>query len=78
MFAQKALKVATEAHKGQTDKAGNDYILHPIYVAEQMETDAEKSVAYLHDVVEDTDVTFEHLRRMGFSDEIVDAVEAIT
>ena len=78
MFAQIALELAKAAHKGQKDKAGNDYILHPIYVAGQMETDAEKSVAYLHDVVEDTDVTFKHLRGMGFSDEIVEAVEAIT
>ena len=78
MFAQMALQWAKAAHQGQKDKAGQAYILHPMHVAEQMETDAEKAVAYLHDVVEDTGVTLEDLRSMGFSDEIVDAVEAIT
>lgn len=78
MYAQLAYKIAVNAHKGQTDKAGADYIDHPIAVANQMETDTEKAVAYLHDVVEDTDITLNQLSTYGFSLEILDAVDAIT
>jgi (p)ppGpp synthase/HD superfamily hydrolase len=78
MYSHIAFKLAEQAHKGQKDKAGNDYIHHPIYVAEQMETDVEKAVAYLHDVVEDTHITLSDLQDMGFPKEIVDAVDAVT
>lgn len=77
-YAHIALQLAKQAHKGQKDKAGKDYIQHPIHVAEQMQTDIEKTVAYLHDVVEDTDVTLSLLQEMGFPGEVVDAVDAIT
>ena len=73
-----AEEIAREAHKGQVDKAGKEYINHPLYVASQMTTKDEKIVALLHDVVEDTHVTLEYLRKQGFSSEIVDAVDAIT
>lgn len=75
--AEKALEIATKAHFGQKDKAGQDYILHPITVASFMNTDEEKAVAYLHDVVEDTNVNFEDLRKI-FSPNIVEAIDAIT
>ena len=73
-----ALETATKAHKGQVDKAGKDYITHPIAVAEKVDTDAEKAVAYLHDVVEETDITLDNLKEMGFPDEIVAAVDCLT
>ena len=75
--AEKALELATKAHFGQKDKAGKDYILHPITVASFMDTDEEKAVAYLHDVVEDTSVSIEDLSKK-FSSTIVEAVDAIT
>ncbi len=75
--AEKALELATKAHFGQKDKAGKDYILHPITVASFMDTDEEKAVAYLHDVVEDTSVSLEDLSKI-FSSTIVEAVDAIT
>ena len=56
-----ALSIATEAHKGQFDKAGVDYIEHPIYVASQVDTEEEKAVALLHDVIEDSPFTSEEL-----------------
>lgn len=74
----KALNLAYKAHEGQKDKAGKDYILHPIAVALLVETAAEKVVGLLHDVVEDTPITIEDLRAQGFSEEIVQAVKAIT
>ena len=73
-----ALKIATEAHKGQKDKGGRDYINHPLTVASLCDTEEEKIVALLHDVVEDTDVTLQNLKDYGFSSEILDAVNCIT
>lgn len=73
-----ALQVAINAHKGQTDKGGGDYIFHPVTVALHVKTDDEKTVALLHDVVEDTDTTLNDLRAMGFSETVVQAVDSVT
>ncbi len=75
-----ALKVATEAHKGQTRWGGEPYITHPIEVAKyfyEKEIDA-KVVALLHDVVEDTNLTCEDLLIKGFPVNIVNSIYAIT
>lgn len=73
-----AENLAREAHKGQVDKSGEDYIYHPLYVASQMNSEDEKAVALLHDVVEDTFITLADLAKRGFSKEIIEAVDAIT
>jgi len=54
---RRAMKVATEAHRGQSRWGGGDYITHPIAVSELVETTDEKVVALLHDVLEDTTYT---------------------
>ncbi|NBK97102.1 MAG: HD domain-containing protein [Erysipelotrichia bacterium] len=77
MYAKKAYELAKQAHKGQVDKAGKEYINHPCAVAKMVDTDIEKAVAYLHDVVEDTDITLEYLSTI-FPVEIINAVDAIT
>ena len=64
---ERAIEIATEAHRGQVDKAGNDYIQHPLRVMEAGKTTNEKIVGVLHDVVEDTDWSFELLAEEGFS-----------
>ena len=69
--------VSVSSHEGQVDKAGVEYIKHPDFVAEHVETDAEKIVAYLHDILEDTDCPSETIRKM-FGDEILEAVVAMT
>ena len=74
----KALQIAIRAHKGQKDKAGHDYILHPIRVSERCDDPRAKIVALLHDTIEDTDVTADYLREEGFTEEIVEAVLAVT
>ena len=66
------------AHEGQVDKCGEPYHLHPFAVADMVEGEERKAVAYLHDVVEDTETTLEQLADMGFSANIVEAVDAIT
>lgn len=73
-----AIQVATEAHKGQTDKGGNPYILHPQAVAASLDSTENKIVAYLHDIVEDTDITLDDLERMGFTYRIVNSVRILT
>src|SRR5215217_9307971 len=73
-----AIKLALEKHHGQTDKAGEPYILHPLRVMAQMQTEVEQIVAVLHDVVEDSDVTLDDLRRMGYSEEIVTAIDHLS
>ena len=78
MDIKKALEVATAAHHGQTDKVGVPYIQHPMAVAALVSGDEEKIVALLHDVVEDTDMTLKTLKNYGFSEKIIDAIDAIT
>lgn len=75
---QRAIEIATEAHQGQFDKAGRDYIGHPLRVMEMGKTDEEKIVGVLHDVIEDTDWTFEKLSEEGFSQEIISALRCVT
>ena len=75
---QRAIEIATEAHKGQFDKAGNEYIGHPLRVMEMGKTEDEKIVGMLHDVIEDTDWTFEALEAEGFSKEVIDALRCVT
>ncbi len=73
-----ALAIARKAHAGQVDKAGVDYIQHPLYVASQVKTEQEKAVALLHDVLEDSDITAADLLAYGLSNEVVTAVQTLT
>ena len=73
-----AIDLAWEAHAGQRDRVGVDYIEHPLEVMRRVTTPEEKTVAVLHDVVEDTAVTLAQLRGLLFSPEIVEAVDALT
>ena len=78
MNLERAIQIAVEAHAGAKDRGGKAYILHPISVMMRCETDEEKIVAILHDVVEDTDWTFEALRQEGFSETIIKALKTVT
>ena len=78
MNLERAIEIAVEAHKGVKDKGGTPYIVHPLAVMHSLETENEKIVGVLHDVVEDSDWTFERLTDEGFSSEIVDAVRSVT
>ncbi len=73
-----AVKIAAEAHAGQTDKAGEPYILHCARVMLRGSTLDERIVGILHDVVEDTEWTSDGLREAGFSEGVVQAVAALT
>lgn len=73
-----ALEIATSAHHLQIGKDLEPYINHPIFVSTLVSSEIEKIVALLHDVVEDTEITFEYLKSKGFSDEIIEAIDAIS
>ena len=75
---ERAIEIATEAHRGQLDKAGNDYIGHSLRVMAAGKSTDEKIVGVLHDVVEDSDWTFERLAAEGFSDEVIEALRCVT
>jgi len=75
---EKAISIALAAHKGQVDKGGNPYILHPIRVMGSVKTMEEKIIALLHDVVEDSDITIEQLKKEGFSESTLEAINLLT
>lgn len=75
---EKAIEIAVEAHRGQFDKAGKIYILHPMRVMLRGKNEPEMIVGILHDVVEDTPVTLDMLRIEGFSEEIINALDCLT
>lgn len=80
---ENAISLARRAHLGQTDKAGKDYIEHPLRVMENCTSDNAKSdnakiAAVLHDVVEDSNTTLDDLQQMNFAPEVVEAVALLT
>ena len=77
-LTKKALKLCFEAHKEQVDKSDMPYVFHPFHLAEQMTDEATTVVALLHDVVEDTDTTFQDLEKQGFGEEIISALRLLT
>jgi len=73
-----AILLAVKAHKGQVDKRGELYILHPLAVMLEGKNEKESIVGVLHDVLEDTKVTVVGLRMLGYSKEILDALKILT
>ena len=73
----RAMKLAYEAHDGQTDYCGVPYVFHPYHLAEQMDDEVSCAVALLHDVVEDAEITISELER-DFPKEVTDAVALLT
>ncbi|MGO9202464.1 MAG: GTP pyrophosphokinase [Limisphaerales bacterium] len=75
---ERAIGIAVRAHRGQRDRYESPYILHPLRVMGRVETAAEKTVAVLHDVAEDTKWTLEDLKGEGFPEEILVALDCLT
>jgi (p)ppGpp synthase/HD superfamily hydrolase len=73
-----AIRLAAEAHAGQTEKNGRPYVLHPLRLMFKMHDELEMAAAVLHDVVEDTDWTLERLTAAGFPSELVRVVDCLT
>ena len=75
---ERTISLAAQAHEGSLDKIGEPYILHPIRVMLSLNTEKERIVAILHDVLEDTGVSVTDIRSHGYNDEIIDALVAIS
>ena len=77
---EKSIIIATKAHSGQFDKGGSPYILHPLRVMLSLDNAEDRIVGILHDVLEDTSITLQHLEDNGFLGEIeiLDALVSIT
>ena len=75
---KKAMQICFQAHKEQTDKSGVPYVFHPFHVAECMKDEDSTVTALLHDVVEDTDWTFEGLQAEGFGENVMEALRLLT
>ncbi|MBH0059321.1 hypothetical protein I6F65_20475 [Pseudoalteromonas sp. SWXJZ94C] len=75
---EKSLEIALKAYSGQKDKAGQTYILHPLRLMAKMDTDEERAVALLHDVIEDSDYTADDLLTQGIPSNIVNAVQCLS
>jgi (p)ppGpp synthase/HD superfamily hydrolase len=73
-----SLQIALRAYTGKTDKAGREYILHPLRVMAKMDTDLERSTALLHDVLEDSDITPGELLAEGIPPEVVEAIKYLS
>ncbi|MDJ1473741.1 hypothetical protein [Xanthocytophaga flava] len=78
MNFERALQIATEVHKDQKDRYDAPYILHVMRVMLRGKNEDEKIVGLLHDVVEDSPKTIEDLRKEGFSESILEAVNCLT
>ena len=75
---ERAIEIAVAAHDGQLDKAGMDYIGHPMRVMAAGSSVDEKIVGVLHDVVEDSAWTFDQLAAEGFAPQIIEALRCLT
>lgn len=78
VMTKKALKICFNAHYNQVDKTGIPYVFHPFHLAEQMNDENSVCVALLHDVVEDTDISFNDLINEGFNEDIIGALRLLT
>ena len=74
----KAIEIAVRAHSDQVDKAGEPYILHPLRVMLSGKDEVERICGVLHDVIEDTNITFDDLRKEGFSEEVITVLDCLT
>lgn len=77
-FVEKAIGIALEAHWGERDKAQRPYVLHPLRLMLEMETEDEMVTAVLHDVIEDSHLTLKDLRAAGFSQTVLTALTLLT
>lgn len=77
-MTKRAIKLMFDKQKDQVDKSGLPYVFHPFLVADKMDDEISTTVALLHDILEDTDVTIEKLHEMNFKKEVIEAVVILT
>ena len=77
-LTKRAMRIAFDAHKDQIDKTGLPYIFHPFHIAEQMTDEISVCIALLHDVVEDSPVTFDDLANQGIPLAVTESLKLLT
>jgi len=77
-LTKKAMQIAFDAHIEQVDKTGLPYIYHPFHIAEQMTDEVSVCAALLHDVIEDTAVTFNDLTTLGIPNTVIEIIKLLT
>lgn len=75
---EKAIIIAVKAHEGQTDKAGEPYILHPLRMMLRLSSTEDRITAVLHDVIEDSPISLDDLRAQNFPEKIIEALNHVT
>ena len=73
-----AIELAIKYHKGQMDKGGNPYILHPLEVMNNVNRMESKIVAVLHDIIEDTQCSVDTLREYGIDEDAIESINVLT
>ncbi|MEV0200974.1 HD domain-containing protein [Nonomuraea sp. NPDC050691] len=75
-----ASSLARNLHRDQVDKSGAPYYLHVFAVRDMLtgEDEEVRIAAVLHDSVEDTDITLEELRKLGFTERTLAAIDSVT
>lgn len=73
-MTEQAFELVEDIFQNETDKGGHPYINHLIRVSAKMKNKTDKTIALLHDVIEDTSITADDLIKMGYPSEVVDAV----
>lgn len=80
-YINRAFQYAYDGHNGQNRKSGEPYITHPLHVALylcELNFDKETiAAALLHDLIEDTDISYEDLKK-EFGEEVADIVDGVT
>ena len=74
---KRAIEFAASRHAGQKRRNGDNYIIHPIRVSQEVKTEKQKMIALLHDTVEDTETTLDEIRE-EFGEEIAHCVDLLT
>lgn len=77
-MTQQAFELVEELFKDRTDKGGHDYVQHLVRVSSGMKPKVKKTIALLHDVIEDTDTTLDDLMEMGYLPEVCEGVDIIS
>lgn len=75
---EKSIKVAEKVFENRLDKGGNPYMVHLLSVSYFMDSELDKTVAILHDILEDSNVTREELKDFGYSKEVIESIEILT
>ena len=75
---QDAIRLALDAHRGHKDRYGAAYILHPLRMMNRLTAEPDRIAGVLHDVVEDSATTLDDLRKLGYGEEIITAVDCLT